>query len=464
MKSPEELRQKLARQWENADLREGRLLDREESWPVILPIGKPKAEVVRHETALVREQVRSWSKVALGEVIWKEDRYRATLDPVRYPAQWVIRSVEEWVGAANDRTVTREYENLQRLLGESDELFHSLLVRRRSLWRGREVSELVACLRMAAEICPGCADGLPLRALPLAGNDTKFLERNEGVLLALLDVRFEGEASEQGLESFLGAASDRGHWLLIVDLGGGLLPFEQIRLRASELTSTGLPGSHLLVVENESCLHQLPRLPGTMAVLGTGFDLSWLSGGWLKEKQVAYWGDLDTWGLELLGRARDRVPDLRALLMTEEVFSANEKQAVVEAVPMGGAVRESLTEEEAGLLEKLKGKERGRLEQEFLSEKLVRSTLKEWREEAGPSGEWKFSARQGQFLAFIHRYCELHGRAPAEAEIQDFFEISPPSVNSMVKRLHEKGLISRVPGQARSIKVLVPPGVLPELA
>lgn len=34
----------------------------------------------------------------------------------------------------------------------------------------------------------------------------------------------------------------------------------------------------------------------------------------------------------------------------------------------------------------------------------------------------------------------------------------------MVKRLHEKGLVSRTPGQARSLEVLVPPEELPDLS
>jgi hypothetical protein len=32
-----------------------------------------------------------------------------------------------------------------------------------------------------------------------------------------------------------------------------------------------------------------------------------------------------------------------------------------------------------------------------------------------------YTARQGQYLAFIHAYWRLHGRAPAEADFQRFF-------------------------------------------
>jgi Mn-dependent DtxR family transcriptional regulator len=74
-----------------------------------------------------------------------------------------------------------------------------------------------------------------------------------------------------------------------------------------------------------------------------------------------------------------------------------------------------------------------------------------------------FSARQGQYLAFIYYYSKLHRRAPAEADIQRYFEVSAPSVHQMVVALESKGFIERTPGQARSIRLLVPRSELPDL-
>jgi hypothetical protein len=45
---------------------------------------------------------------------------------------------------------------------------------------------------------------------------------------------------------------------------------------AAELATTGLPGTHVLVIENERSLYQLPSLPDTVAVLGSGLDLAWM--------------------------------------------------------------------------------------------------------------------------------------------------------------------------------------------
>ena len=74
-----------------------------------------------------------------------------------------------------------------------------------------------------------------------------------------------------------------------------------------------------------------------------------------------------------------------------------------------------------------------------------------------------YTSRQGQFLAYINHYLTLHGRPPAEAEMMQFFQGTPPSVHQMILTLERRGLISRVPGQARSIALRLPPEELPPL-
>jgi len=74
-----------------------------------------------------------------------------------------------------------------------------------------------------------------------------------------------------------------------------------------------------------------------------------------------------------------------------------------------------------------------------------------------------YTARQGQFLAHINHHITLHGRPPAEAEMRQFFQVTPPSVHQMILTLERRGLISRVPGQARSIALRLPAEELPPL-
>ena len=74
-----------------------------------------------------------------------------------------------------------------------------------------------------------------------------------------------------------------------------------------------------------------------------------------------------------------------------------------------------------------------------------------------------WTQKQGQYLAFIYSYTKLNGRAPAERDMQDYFRVTPPTVHQMVLTLEKRGFISRVPGQARSIRLLLPPEELPTL-
>jgi DNA-binding MarR family transcriptional regulator len=66
---------------------------------------------------------------------------------------------------------------------------------------------------------------------------------------------------------------------------------------------------------------------------------------------------------------------------------------------------------------------------------------------------------QGQYLA----YTKIHRQPPAEADLQRYFEVTPPTVHRMLLELARKGLISREPTRPRSIRLLVAPEKLPVL-
>jgi hypothetical protein len=94
----------------------------------------------------------------------------------------------------------------------------------------------------------------------------------------------------------------------------------------------------------------------------------------------------------------------------------------------------------------------------------VRGTDEQLNRMSGVSRSTKtFTPKQGQYLAFIHTYMRLHRRPPAEADMQRYFRVSPPSVHQMVLTLERAGFIRRQPGVARSIEMLVDPERLPVL-
>ncbi|MCH5052039.1 DUF3322 domain-containing protein [Pectobacterium aquaticum] len=378
MYSPDELRKKLSRQWDNAKLRTERLLP-PSNWPLCLPIGKPSARLFAEQTQCILQHVQLWRQVEVGHVDWEDVSYRASDTPVSMPLRWILNSPSEWIKAASDPVVSREFRLLEGIIEHVDPIFHPLLVGHRSLWRHKDPQDIISAARLACQLTPGCAKGLPLRLLSGQGVDTKFIENNISLLTRLLDVRFSGEASEQGLTTFLGAFDESSHWVLVVPLSPGLLPFKKCRVTTAELAETILTASRVLVIENEQCLHQLPVLSDTIAILGCGLDVQWLSSSVLDEKHVAYWGDMDSWGLLMLARARCCRPTIDAILMNRELFDRYAiHSAVPEPIKAQEAIPDGLINEEADFYRYLTSSPCGRLEQEFLPARVVEESLKAW--------------------------------------------------------------------------------------
>lgn len=74
-----------------------------------------------------------------------------------------------------------------------------------------------------------------------------------------------------------------------------------------------------------------------------------------------------------------------------------------------------------------------------------------------------FTETQGQYLAFMYAYTRVQRRPPAEADLQRYFRVTPPTVHQMILTLERSALIRRTPGAARSIALLVAPERLPVL-
>ena len=374
------LKQRLLNQWDNPDHRESRLIETFDAWPIALSIGRPDPQMPSKDAVRVKQHIETWRQVNVGEVQWRPARFPTLRESVNIPARWLLHNPKDWVDAIDEARVREEFRTIEALIAKTDPQFHSLLVRKRVLRQDKTIEEMVLASRLAMTLSPQCANGQPLRMLNFEGIDTKFFERNGRLITALLDVRFDEEVSRMGLENFLGAFSEGDHWLLVVDLDGSLLPFQKCRVPSCVLRETPLPGDRLLIVENETSLHQIPKLPNTIAVLGAGFDLNWTEGNWLTAKEVAYWGDIDTWGLRFLAKARLALPNLTALLMTAEVFEQHSKLAVVEPIVAGTELPCGLTQSEQELYARLLKEPKGRLEQEFLPCSLTQKAITRWRE------------------------------------------------------------------------------------
>lgn len=172
-------------------------------------------------------------------------------------------------------------------------------------------------------------------------------------------------------------------WLLIkplcpqVQSALGGLPL--LRLSSDMLFNFELPASHILVIENEQSCLALSDLSNTIAISGAGKNLTWMQAHWLADKQIGYWGDIDSEGLGMLSDARSKQSHLTPLMMDEQTVQAFEERMVNEPQSVS-KMPPALTLKESILFQKLRTDAyRGRrLEQERLSKEYIMQRLQEW--------------------------------------------------------------------------------------
>jgi hypothetical protein len=80
----------------------------------------------------------------------------------------------------------------------------------------------------------------------------------------------------------------------------------------------------VFVTENEINALAFPPIRSGMVVLGGGYGIERLTGiGWLHDRDVAYWGDIDTHGFAILDRLRAALPAARSVMMDASTFQAH---------------------------------------------------------------------------------------------------------------------------------------------
>jgi Mn-dependent DtxR family transcriptional regulator len=78
-------------------------------------------------------------------------------------------------------------------------------------------------------------------------------------------------------------------------------------------------------------------------------------------------------------------------------------------------------------------------------------------------GAVRVTQAQGKLVAYVYWYTKIHRVPPAENEIAAFLGIRGPSAHQMLLRLESKEILSRRPGEARTIKILLPREEIPDL-
>lgn len=227
---------------------------------------------------------------------------------------------------------------------------------------------------------------IDVRHVDVPGVDSKFVERHAKLLRRLLPEALPSDRIDPSATRF----SERfGFRLRPTYLRLRLLepvdPFPssitEIEVRTDELATIDLPVRTVFVVENRATFLAFPLVPSSIVIFGEGFGVTTLERvPWLAEREIIYWGDIDTHGFAIVQRLRERLPETRTLLMDQQTLLAHLDHVVTEEQPTSAPLP-LLTPAEQLVYRDLVEDRYGasvRLEQESIRFSAVRAALQEW--------------------------------------------------------------------------------------
>ncbi len=189
------------------------------------------------------------------------------------------------------------------------------------------------------------------RELPVSV-DTKFIERNTGILGELIPIVapecFEplGNTFERRFGFREKQPLVRFRLLDHTLMASGKLPFSDFALPLEHAGTLETSAEVALVIENELTFLTLPILRRTIAILGSGDAVAHLARlDWLRQMRVLYWGDLDSHGFEGLSTLRKAVPHTESVMMTRETLDRF-RPYWVKGMPFRSKAQLLLTEDE----------------------------------------------------------------------------------------------------------------------
>ena len=172
---------------------------------------------------------------------------------------------------------------------------------------------------------------LYIRELPVNVH-TKFIENNKGILLDLLNVVLPSESineefkTTKEFEKRFGLKYNQSQIRVRVldkEISDKYLSgLTDIVVTEEEFCNLQIPCEKVFIFENKTNYSNLmnfltlPKIENTIGIFGSGFSVSKLKNAlWLADKEIFYWGDIDTHGLKILSQIRGYFSNTKSIMM-----------------------------------------------------------------------------------------------------------------------------------------------------
>lgn len=379
------IREELRRKWDSGRILRA-LLMVDDLFPLRLPLKRPKSNEVNENFAEIShwiKRLRDQSKHGIGfgyELIEKEIVHRQSGRNL-LPTHAIVPTVRDALRLLKKE---RDADKFLELAGRISAEWPALLewagqYPHKVLAAGEDWSGILAVLKWFS-LNPRC--GLYMRQLDIPGIDTKFIEQRKGFLTELLNIILPEETIDHNAPSFEQRFGLRVKpvqvRMRLLDQANYIQGLSDLTIPVEQLTLLKPAVTRAFITENEINGLCFPSTGSSLVIFGLGYGVDVLRAvTWLIEKEIYYWGDLDTHGFAMLDQVRSFLPQTCSMLMEESTLFKHRDLWSVEDKPFLGQLTR-LTPDEHRLLHSLQSNTWGkgvRLEQERVSFPEVKQFL-----------------------------------------------------------------------------------------
>ena len=332
--TPATIRAQLQRLWDDGRILSARMTG-EALFPLELRLRQPGVAELGEQFDAVRAWIRGLEGAAKGaaghgyDLAWREINHRQ-LGRNRVPDKAIIGTEADALRLLGKTSESKLFERLAAATIDDFPELRGWLARRPLV----VIDQAAAWERILAVLRWFAANPRPqryLRQLDIAGVDTKFLEARKALLAELLDQLLPPDAIDttatgtRQFEARFGLLGkpvtlrfrvlDRGH-----DIGG----LSDLSVPVAQFAALSTTVKRIFITENEINFLAFPEVASAIVIFGGGYAIDRLADiAWLRDREITYWGDIDTHGFRILDCLRASLPHARSMLMDEATLLAH---------------------------------------------------------------------------------------------------------------------------------------------
>ncbi|MEJ7807401.1 MAG: DUF3322 domain-containing protein [Telluria sp.] len=327
--TPATLRAQLQRLWDDGSLLGARVRG-ESLFPLELRLRQPSVSELGEQFEAVRGWIAGLEAGAAGyQIVWREINHRQ-LGRNRLPDKALIASDDDALRLLGRLGDARRFDQLAAATLSAFPQLREWLARR-ALVVLEQADAWARILAILQWFVLHPTPQLYLRQLDIAGVDSKFIEARKGMLSELLDIVMDPgavcapAAGARQFEARYGLLSKPALVRFrILDPAFAIGGLSDLSVPVAQFAALQTSIAHIFITENEINGLAFPPVPDAMVIFGGGYGIDRLADiGWLRERTIDYWGDIDTHGFAILDRVRAHLPHTRSMLMDAATLHAH---------------------------------------------------------------------------------------------------------------------------------------------